>query len=85
MAYTNRPVDSLLYEKSEIPSRDELTEREISYLVFDKRLKASGDFKFNASSSFLFYNPNRINISDLEYPYLQKIYENQDFVVYRVL
>lgn len=85
MAYTNRPVDSLLYEKSEIPSRDELTERGISYLVFDKRLKASGDFKFNASSSFLFYNPTRINISDLEYPYLQKIYENQDFVVYRVL
>ncbi|QEF95146.1 hypothetical protein FVF72_08300 [Methanothermobacter sp. KEPCO-1] len=85
MAYTNRPVNPLLYEKPEIPQRNELTKNGIVFLVFDKRLRANGNFTFDASSSFLFYNPSKVDVSSLKYPYLEKVYENSDFVVYRVV
>ncbi|MGB9838489.1 hypothetical protein [Methanothermobacter sp.] len=82
MAYTNRPVNSILYEAAGVPSSDELSNRSIKYLVFDKRLKAEGKFTWNVSENLLFYNPSIINVSGLNYPYLERAYENRDFVVY---
>ncbi|QHN08206.1 hypothetical protein [Methanothermobacter sp. THM-2] len=85
MAYTNRPMNPLLYESPEIPQRNELVKNGIVFLVFDKRLKVNRNFTFDTSSNFLFYNPSRVDISQLEYSYLEKVYENSDFVVYRVV
>lgn len=82
MAYTNRPVNPLLYEKGGMPTAEEISKNGTRYLVFDKRLKATGNFTFKVSEGFIFYNPSLINVSSLNHTYLERVYENRDFVVY---
>jgi len=85
MAYSGQPVNSLLQDSLGVPGRDELSRENIGYLVYDKRLMMNDTIPFVLSGKLLYYNPKLVNLSDLNYDYLEKVYENEDFVVYMVV
>ncbi|MDI9624553.1 MAG: hypothetical protein QFX38_06675 [Methanothermobacter sp.] len=85
MAYSRQPVNPLLEHFQGIPGDDELRKENIAYLVYDKRLKMYDNLPFVSFENLLYYNPNMVNLSDLDYDYLKKIYENEEFIVYMVI
>lgn len=68
-----------------IPGKDELYKDNIGYLVYDKRLKMYDNLPLASSRNLLYYNPSMVNLSDLACDYLDRVYENREFVVYRVV
>lgn len=85
MAYSRQPVNPLLEHSQGIPREDELRKDSIGYLVYDKRLRMYDNLPFACSKNLLYYNPNMVNLSDLGCDYLEKVYENEEFVVYAVI
>ncbi|MGE0064566.1 MAG: hypothetical protein AB7S37_02330 [Methanobacteriales archaeon] len=85
MAYSGQSINPLLEDFQGIPGKDELYRENIGYLVYDKRLKMYDDAPFISSRNLLYYNPSMVNLSDLDYDYLEKVYENGEFVVYRLV
>ncbi|QHN06454.1 hypothetical protein FZP57_04885 [Methanothermobacter sp. THM-1] len=82
-AYSDQKVNPILFTDPDALKPSKLHEKRIKYLVFDRRLKADGNFTFRARDNFLFYG-SKTRVDRLEYPYLRKVYENGDFVVYLV-
>ncbi len=88
LSYTPIPVSNLLHRQhSGILNESDLITNQIDIVVYDKKLNftASPDSFWNVNNQFLFYNSEKINIANLDYNYWEKIYENQEFVVYQVL
>lgn len=85
MAYSGQSINPLVEDFQGIPGKDELYKDDIGYLVYDKRLKMYDNLPFASSRNLLYYNPSMVNLSDLACDYLDKVYENREFVVYRVV
>ncbi|MCK9150553.1 hypothetical protein [Methanobacterium alcaliphilum] len=90
LAYTNQPLTNLNTQfLNGSSSRAELKNNKVGYLVYDKRLVFSSNnntkFISESANSFYFYNENLVNLSQISFPYLNKEYENREFVVYKVL
>lgn len=88
LSYTHTPVSNLLHRQdSGILNESDLITNQIDIVVYDKKLNFTGspDSFWNVNNQFLFYNSKKINIANLDFTYWEKVYENQEFVVYQVL
>jgi hypothetical protein len=68
-------------------STAEIMKNGVIYLVYDKRLDFSSENNttFITTKEFLFYNKNLVNLSNLNGSYMKKVYENEEFVVYKLI
>lgn len=87
-AESNQPIASVQSSEHVIEwgfNTDELEQGKIGYYVFDKRLNYTSNSteKIISQGSFIFYN-NHYNISTLLPPNSQILYQNQDFMVFKI-
>jgi hypothetical protein len=87
-AETNQPIAGVQSSEHVIEwgfNADELKQKEIGYLIFDKRLNYTSNSteKIISRGTFIFYN-NHYNITSFLPENSQLLYQNQNFEVFKI-
>ncbi|MCE7698188.1 MAG: hypothetical protein K8E24_004920 [Methanobacterium paludis] len=67
-------------------TKQELTNKSVGYFVYDKRLTfiSTTNFKPMDEGTFIFYNKDK-DFKELAPNYAKLVYENKDYVIYKII